>query len=118
MKKIITILNVRAIILICVGVIFGTWRDSSYREYASGGISRPGVECFYDQIESFFGGILFLWAGMNLIFNTSGFAKRSGRSYSCVEIFFARCFGLLLLILAGHSFSNVWTLNNLYHCLN
>jgi hypothetical protein len=115
MKKIIQIINIAAIILMVIGIVFGTWRDLESQKYSNRGLPPPGNQCFYDQVENFLGGIFSLWVGITLTFKPSGLAKFFGKDQSYTEIAFIRIWGLIWLIMGIYSFWNIGT-SNLYYC--
>jgi hypothetical protein len=113
MRKII---NISMLILICVGIIFGTWKKREFFKYVDNGFSPPQSEfCFYDGVESFLAGIVSIWAGINLFIIPSGLAKLFNKSDSPMQIFYQtfymRFFGLIILALGLLSFWNIYAAN-------
>ena len=113
--KVIKIIDIMVIVLICMGVIFGTWRDLEFQKYYDRGLPQPGNLCLYDQAEAFLGGILGVWVGVTCIFRQSSLAKILGKTESFAFLFSSYCFGLLCLGMGISSFWNVF-ISNLPNC--
>ena len=110
------IINFSMLILICAGIIFGTWSDRVILDYIDKGLNPPqDMLCYKDRIEYFLGGIIGIWAGINLFYRPAFIPKMFGRVVSPVEIFFTRCFGLLLVCASFLSFWNIY-ISNLPRC--
>lgn len=104
------------VILICLGVIFGTWKDREASDYFDKGLLPPQREfCFYDGVESFLIGIVSIWAGINLFIIPSGLAKLFNKFDSPPQMFYqtfyVRLFGLIILALGFLSFWNIYAAN-------
>jgi hypothetical protein len=110
------IINVTMVILLCIGIIFGIWKDDVYQKYIDKGISPPqSTFCLYARVESFLAGIVSIWAGVNLIFKPASLAKLLGKAdYSPVHIFSTMCFGLFWLLIGIFSLWHVFIPNSPY----
>ena len=114
MKKII---NITMLILICVGLIFGAWRNAEISKYRERGISTVNSKfCLYERIQSFLGGIISIWVGINLLFKPSSIAKVFGKANSPTHLVISMCFGLFWLAIGILSFWNIYSSSNLYSC--
>jgi hypothetical protein len=115
MKKII---NITMVILICLGILFGSWKDRTYLQYIDKGISPPkSTFCLYDRVESFLAGIVGLWASINLILYKPPIpSKLFGKTNSFPRIVIMWCLGLLCLGVSISSFWDVY-ISNLPNCI-
>jgi ABC-type dipeptide/oligopeptide/nickel transport system permease component len=113
MRKII---NISMLILICVGIVFGTWSDREHQKYIDRGFSPPQSDfCLYNIIQSFLMGIVSIWAGINLFIIPSGLTKLFNKPDSPLQKFYqtfcVRIFGLMILALGLLSFWNIYAAN-------